>query len=313
MDMPAIQPLVDAVQAQLAHRRKLGKPLDSCRLFHGRGRCFPGLEFVCLDWFEPLLLVTLYNEPPPGWLDALSVNLGPHLMPEIQCLLVQHRYRHGAPGECLFGQVPDRVEAIRRGLRFELAPGQQQNSGYFLDMEPGRRWLEAQAPGRRILNLFAYTCAFSVVALAAAAGHVVNVDMSRRALAWGGRNHRLNNLNPARSDFLAEDILKSWGRIKRRGPYDLVIVDPPSYQPGSFVAHKDYAKLIRRIPELMPAGGLILACLNAPELDTDFLHQQFSQSCPTCVFVERLTPSEDFPDIDSERQLKLLVFRYPSS
>lgn len=313
---PDLEPLISPLFAYLDQRQTSAEPLDSRRLFHGRGRCFPDLEFVCLDWYEPLLLLTLYAEPPEGWLAQVRQAIEPRLAPAISCLLVQRRYASGAPSECLWGQLPERgqlpeqVYARLGELRFELSFAQQQNCGFFLDMAPGRQWLTQQARGKRVLNLFAYTCALSVVAVAAGAERVVNVDMSSRALNWGRRNHQLNGLDKARSEFLAEDILKSWGRIKKRGPYDVVIFDPPSFQPGSFVATKDYAKLVRRIPELMPEGGQVLACLNAPELTTVFLRDLFASECPGAQLEERLTPSPDFSDINPEQQLKLLVFRY---
>ena len=294
---------------------------NSRRLFHGRGRCYPGLEFVTLDYFHPVLVLTLFAEPPGAhWLGELVAAARPLLPqvqgePLVQALVVQHRYQPGAPSDVYWGELPEAIYAQRgtggqgEGLRFHLHLAQQQNTGFFLDMEPGRRWLEQHAQSRRVLNLFAYTCAFSVVAIAAGAEKVVNVDMSSAALNLGRANHQLNGLDKSRSEFLAEDILKSWGRIKKRGPYDLVILDPPSYQKGSFIAHKDYAKLVRRLPELMPAGGLVLACLNAPELNEDFLKAQFVQQCPSAQFVERLVPHADFPDVNPEQQLKLLVYR----
>lgn len=287
--------------------------VDSFRLFHGRGKTTPDLEFLCIDFFQPILLLTCYQEPPSQWIDDFLQQAESHFMPHIQAVLVQHRHVTGAPSQVVWGQLPDKVYAQRGNLRFNLNLGQQQNTGFFLDMEPGRQWLEEVAPGTRLLNLFAYTCAFSVVAIAAGAERVVNVDMSSRALQIGRDNHMLNQLDKRAAEFLAENILKSWGRIKRRGPYDVVILDPPSYQPGSFVAQKDYARLVRRLPELMPQGGLVLACLNAPELTTEFLLDIFTRECPDCVYQQRLAPSADFPDINPEQQLKLLVFRLPES
>lgn len=286
-----------------------GGNIDSCRLFHGRGQCYPGLEFVTLDAFAPVLLLTLFAEPPERWLEDLVATLKDRLNPGFDCLVVQRRYLPNAPSEVPLGQLPEQVYARRGDLRFHLHLARQQNTGFFLDMEPGRQWLERQALGKRVLNLFAYTCAFSVVAVAAGAEKVVNVDMSSPALNSGRANHQLNGLDKTRSEFLAEDILKSWGRIKKRGPYDLAIIDPPSYQKGSFIATKDYAKVVRRLPELMPEGGLVLACLNAPELSENYLKQQFEEQCPAAVFVERLSPSADFPDVDPQQQLKLLVYR----
>ncbi|WP_062065534.1 class I SAM-dependent methyltransferase [Cellvibrio sp. OA-2007] len=299
--------------ALLAEKTHSQTAIDSYRVFHGRGRTFPGLEFITVDFFQPAILITLFFAPPEQWLDELLINITPLFDAETTVLVVQRRYLPSAPSEVVFGNLPDTVFARRGNLLFNLHLAQQQNSGYFLDMEPGREWIEQHAAGKRVLNLFAYTCAFSVVAVAAGAEKVVNVDMSSAALNLGRENHQLNNLAKNKSEYVAENILKSWARVKKPGPYDMVIIDPPSYQKGSFIAEKDYAKVIRRLPELMPAGGLVLACLNAPELSEGFLKQQFIEQCPQATFIERVKPHADFPDVDSEQQLKLLVYQVAAS
>lgn len=288
--------------------------VDSRRVFHGRGRCFPGVEFLTIDLYHPVLSIVLFDEVPEAWEREFVARLSALIVDTpIQGALLQRRYDAGAPAEVIFGTIPEQVFARRGDQRFHLKLGQRQNSGFFLDMEPGREWLETRCEGKTVLNLFSYTCAFSVVALGAKAKHVVNVDMSRGALSQGRENHRLNGLPAEGSKYLAENVLKSWGRIKRPGPYDLAVIDPPSYQPGSFVAKKDYLRVVRRIPELVKFGGEVLACLNAPEMGEAFLRRAFVEMCPECTFVERLAPSPAFPDVDSDRQLKLMVFRYSPS
>lgn len=299
--------------ALLAEKNRTQADIDSYRVFHGRGRTFPGLEFVTVDFFQPVILVTLFFEPPEQWLDELIARIHPLFASSNSVLVVQRRYLSNSPSEIVWGELSESIYARRGNSLFNLHLAQQQNSGFFLDMESGRQWVEQHAAGKRVLNLFAYTCAFSVVAITAGADKVVNVDMSSAALNLGRANHQLNNLAKSKSEFVAENILKSWSRVKKPGPYDLVIIDPPSYQKGSFIAEKDYAKVIRRLPELMPAGGLVLACLNAPELSEGFLKQQFVDQCPQAEFIERVKPHADFPDIDPEQQLKLLVYRVPPS
>lgn len=307
-----LAPLFERVR-QFLEQNPSPETADSKRIFHGRGRVYAGLEQLTLDAFADVLLLTLYQPHPDLLIETLIAQLDDIARPAFASLVVQHRYAEGAPSQVLWRPLPDALNAKRGSLYFSLHLGQQQNTGFFLDMEPGRQWLESRAVGKRVLNLFAYTCAFSVVGVAAGATKVVNVDMSRAALNLGRTNHQINCLPKEASEFLAEDILKSWGRIKRRGPYDLVILDPPTYQKGSFIAEKDYVKLVRRLPELMPEGGQVLACLNAPELPTDFLVSQFNDACPSATLVERLAPSPDFPDVDADRQLKLLVFDVPAS
>lgn len=307
-----MQVVIDRL-ALLAEKIRTQANIDSYRVFHGRGRTFPGLEFVTVDYFQPVILITLFLEPPSHWLDELVAQMHQTFVSTTTVLVVQRRYQHNAPSEIIWGKLLEAIYARRGNLLFNLHLGRQQNTGFFLDIEPGRQWLEQHAAGKRVLNLFAYTCAFSVVAIAAGAEKVVNVDMSSAALNMGLANHQLNHLAKNKREFLTENILKSWSRVKKPGPYNLAIIDPPSYQKGSFIAEKDYAKVIRRLPELMPAGGLVLACLNAPELSEGFLKQQFVEQCPQADFIERVAPHGDFPDVDPEQQLKLLVYQLPSS
>jgi 23S rRNA (cytosine1962-C5)-methyltransferase len=211
------------------------------------------------------------------------------------------------------GQVPEPHDVTEKGARFRVHVLKGQNHGLFLDMAAGRRWVREQAtvnPKLRVLNLFAYTCAFSVVALKAGAQQVVNVDMSQGAMTIGQKNHQLNGLTHGAS-FLVHDIFKTWGKISRSGPYDLIILDPPSFQKGSFIATKDYAKLMRRLPDLLMPGGLALLCLNAPELGTAFLQDQMKEFAGALDFVQRLANPTTFGDVSTDRSLKVLVYRAP--
>ncbi len=201
------------------------------------------------------------------------------------------------------------------GARFLVHLLKGQNHGLFLDMAEGRRWVRAHAaerPGIKVLNLFAYSCGFSVAALQGGASQVLNMDMSAGALAIGKRNHALNGLG-AGASFLPHDVFSSWGKITRGGPYELIIADPPSHQKGSFVAEKDYPRLMRRLPDLLAPGGHALLCLNTPKLGTDFLQEQMQAMAPQLAFVERLPNPPAFADISAERALKVLLYRAPGA
>lgn len=198
---------------------------------------------------------------------------------------------------------------IEDGLHYLLDLGSKQNSGLFLDMRLGRQWVREQAAGKRVLNLFAYTCGFSVAAIAGGAAHVVNLDMARAALSRGRDNHRLNGHDLSRVEFLGHELFKSWGKVRKSGPYNLVIIDPPSFQKGSFALTQDYAKILRRLPELLTEHGTVLACVNDPDIGPDFIIDGMATEAPQLRFVERLDNPPEFPDISPESGLKALVFQ----
>ncbi len=307
-----MQALLDAIAA-------MPRPGDAQRIFHGRGGLHPGCEQWSLDVYPPAFVLTSFLPMEEGALAAIGAALQARwaqIAPgEPLCWVFQCRHPDRPETRLMVGEVPDPHAVAEQGARYRVHVLRGQNHGLFLDMAEGRRWVRehvaarraANGRGPRVLNLFAYTCAFSVAALQGGAAQVVNVDMGRGAIAIGQQNHRLNGLDQGAS-FLAHDVFTTWGKIGRGGPYDLVIADPPSYQKGSFVATKDYARLMRRLPDLLVPGGHALLCLNAPELGTDFLLQQMREQAPGMRWVERVANPAVFADVDAERSLKVMVF-----
>lgn len=213
--------------------------------------------------------------------------------------------------ERVAGEDADSYFAHEADMRFKLNLGQNQNIGFFLDMKTGREWVRRQSKDKSVLNLFSYTCSIGVAAMAGGAREVVNVDMSKGALQIGQQNDKLNQhlfTENAKARFLSYDIFRSWKKIERLGPYDVVILDPPSRQPGSFVAEKDYVRLVRRLPKLVKQGGKVLACLNAPHLPPSFITELFDSEAPGFTLEQRLAIREDFPEADADKALKLLVY-----
>jgi 23S rRNA (cytosine1962-C5)-methyltransferase len=303
-----MQALLDCIAA-------MALPTDAQRLFHGRGGLYPGCEHLVLDAFPPVLVLTSFvalEEPALADIGAALAARWQQLA-DGQPLNWVYQCRLEGPSDTrlMAGSVPSPHAVSEDGARFRVHVDKGQNHGLFPDMAQGRRWVRAhvaERPGLRVLNLFAYTCAFSVVALQAGARHVLNVDMSHGAMAIGQQNHQLNGIM-AGASFLAHDIFSTWGKINRAGPYGLVIVDPPSYQKGSFVATKDYGRLLRRLPDLLDNGGHALLCLNAPELGSAFLQDQMRELAPDLRFVQRLDNPPVFADVAPERALKVLVYQ----
>jgi 23S rRNA (cytosine1962-C5)-methyltransferase len=302
------------MQALLDAIARIEPSTDARRIFHGRGGLYPGCEAWVLDAFPPVWVFTSFQPVADDTLatvhNALAARWAQIAPSEPLNWVFQCRHEGRTDTRLMAGAVPEPHVVTERGARYLVHLQKGQNHGLFLDMAEGRQWVREHAKGHKVLNLFAYTCAFSVVALMGGAKQVVNVDMSSGAMAVGQQNHPLNGLTSGAS-FLNHDIFKTWGRITRGGPYGIVIVDPPSFQKGSFVATKDYARLMRRLPELLRPDGHVLLCLNAPELSTAFLQAQMRECAPQLIFEQRLPNPEAFADVSAERALKVLVYRAP--
>ena len=183
------------------------------RLFHGRGGLYEGWRHLTVDSIDTVLSVALYFQErnEAELLKALREFVTDSS--RYTTLVVQRRYEKGAPSEVLLGALPDDLMVIENGMKLKLNLLSNKNNYYFADMKNGRAFVREMAQNKHVLNLFSYTCAFSVAAKFGGAKSVVNIDMSKGALKIGMANHSLNNLDPKGVSFLPYNILKSFSNI----------------------------------------------------------------------------------------------------
>lgn len=282
------------------------KTEEFLRVFHGRGNFYDEFNYLTVDSVDDIIFASFFEEvlieeEIVNCLEEIAKN---H---KFRTFVVQRRYKDKAPSQVIFGELYNDLVAIENGLNYSINFSNR-NIGIFPDMKIGREYIKSISKDKNVLNLFSYTCAFSVAALAGDAKQVVNVDMAKGALTTGRKNHHLNKHDTKKVKFMPYNILKSWSRIKKESPYDIIIIDPPSFQKGSFAATKDYEKIIKRLNELASQNCIVLSCLNAPELDTTFIKELFSKNAPEFKYQKRLENLDEFPCIDEEKSLKNLVF-----
>lgn len=214
----AFDPLVQAIQDAAAVAGEGGD--DAQRIFHGRGGMYKGIcEQLTLDWFPPVWFLTshkvkLSNETLTSIQDALEASL----QESDVNFVYQHRNATSSDTRVISGMVPKPHVITENGMKFliSLLSGNK-NHGLFLDMANGRKWVREHTNQQKVLNLFAYTCGFSVAALMGGASEVINVDMATGPMNNGKRNHELNNLTSSGARFLTHNIFKTWGKIRKLG------------------------------------------------------------------------------------------------
>lgn len=277
------------------------------RVFHGRGNFYDDFNYLTIDSIDSILFASFYDETI---LEKELLTLLENIAKKsnFKTFIVQRRYLSKAPIEILFGSIIDEPYAIENTLKYSINFSNR-NIGIFPDMKIGREYIKSISKEKNVLNLFSYTCAFSVSAIDGDAKQVVNVDMAKGALSTGRKNHHLNNQDTKKVKFLPYNILKSWSRIKKDAPYDVIIIDPPSFQKGSFAATSDYIKIIKRLEQLASKECIVLSCLNAPELDTSFMKELFKENAPEFKYIRRLQNLDTFVTNNEEKTLKNLVFK----
>jgi len=179
--------------------------------------------------------------------------------------------------------APERFEICENGVRFELSFNEGYSTGLFLDQRDNRRRFltghiaadfpllnpQLPSPNFHLLNMFAYTCGFSVCA-AKAGARTTSLDLSKKYLEWGRRNFALNGLDPAAHDFIYGDAFDWLRRLAKKGRmFDAVALDPPTFsqskERGVFRAEKDFGKLIAAALPLVEPGGVLFASTNGAD------------------------------------------------
>lgn len=191
------------------------------------------------------------------------------LRPKQANVLVDTRRDDLAPRLPLRGEAaPTDLVIYEEGVPYRVRLGDGLSTGIFLDQRSNRHLVREIARGARVLNLFSYTCGFSVAAALGGATKTVSVDASVVALERGRGNFEAAgiDLDAKVHAFVAEDVFAWLARAAtKQERFDLVIVDPPSYSSTKkrrFVAESDYGDLIAMVGRVLSPHGRVIACCN---------------------------------------------------
>jgi 23S rRNA (cytosine1962-C5)-methyltransferase len=243
------------------------------RLLNAEGDGTPELT---LDWFEGIAVLGCHGALDERTEKQIAAVVAQEL--SARAVYLKRRPRPGAgqqpvsAPDPIWGTAVSRGTVQESGLRYLIQPGEGVAVGLYLDMRDTRLWVRDQARSKRVLNCFAYTCAFGVSANAGGASRVLNIDLSRRVLTWGAENARLNGQRVASEDYLTGDVLDWLPRLRKKAlRFDLTILDPPSFatSKGSVFNAASWPGLVQQACEVTEPGGQLLACSNQRSMTVD--------------------------------------------
>jgi 23S rRNA (cytosine1962-C5)-methyltransferase len=166
--------------------------------------------------------------------------------------------------------APLQTTVLERAVCYGLDFGAGYSTGLFLDQRENRQFVRRMAP-RRLLNCFAYTCSFPVVAGLTGA-QTLSIDLSKKSLHRGRENFILNRLATDRHRFIADDVLSILPRLARRGErFDAIILDPPTFSRSrsgrAWQVEHDFEELLLAALEIAERDARILLSTNCTRLD----------------------------------------------
>ena len=256
------------IQARLEHA--LGRRLDrldlgrtnAFRWAHGEADALPGIH---VDVYGPSATIRYDGQGAQGFY-AQRMNLPALLIAAgapAQIQSVVERKGRGQANVTGPGASKEPFVVFENSLRFTVDLVNGQKGGLFLDQRENRARLADHCVGKRVLNLFGYTGAFSVYAAAAGATFTDTVDIAAQAIVSAKANFQENQLNLDRAAFHPQDafaFLQS--AIEKKQRWDVVITDPPSFAPNERsleVAKAAYRRLHGLACQVVAEGGLLAA------------------------------------------------------
>ncbi|MBP7075180.1 MAG: class I SAM-dependent methyltransferase [Rhabdochlamydiaceae bacterium] len=161
---------------------------------------------------------------------------------------------------------------LEYGVKFLINLTDYLDTGLFLDHRETRQMVASLAKGKSLLNLFAYTCSFSVQAAAQGARYTKSVDLSNTYTAWGRDNFIVNGLSLDNNEIIRADCLKYLEYDA--SSYDVIVIDPPTISRSKkmdqiFDIQMDYVSLIQHALQRLTPGGVIFFSTNSRKFKFD--------------------------------------------
>jgi 23S rRNA G2069 N7-methylase RlmK/C1962 C5-methylase RlmI len=252
----------------------------------------------------------------PAWLDAMveAATAALSVAPADAYRKRRQRQRGRRDGQ-QYEKLDDRGawrEVGEGGRRFWVNLSDYLDTGLFLDHRITRARFAAEAAGKRVLNLFAYTGAFTVHAATAGATASTTVDLSKTYLEWAGRNWAANAIDDRAHVRVHADVRRFLADARGSGArWDLAIVDPPTFSSSARMDYawdvqRDHAELLRDVAEVMAPGGVVWFSANRRRFALD------PAAAPPGADVRDLTAATIPPDFRDPRTHQVWRFALPS-
>lgn len=258
------------IQARSLRDHALLGDTDCYRWVNAEGDGLPG---VTVDRYADYLMVQLYTDAWDPHLDQLVDALLQVFQPTgiylkyrpQQTRKLEAQKKSQVINPLLSGIAAPKLLYVKEdGLRYQVNLGSGLHTGLFPDQRRNRREIMLHCAGQRVLNLFAFTGAFSVAAAAAGAQQVTSIDISEKYLKTAQENFSINNIDPLQHEFVVGDVFVEMKKLQPR-QFDIVLFDPPSFsttKKSRFATQGGTSQLVAAALGLLRPGGLMISSSN---------------------------------------------------
>jgi 23S rRNA (cytosine1962-C5)-methyltransferase len=202
---------------------------NAYRIVNGEGDFLPGLIMDRYgETFVLQLLTAGMERLKEPLIDVLVKDFLPESVYERSDVATRKEEGLREVSGLLYGkELSDHVEIEEYGCRFRVDVKKGQKTGFYLDQRENRYLLKELSQGKKILDCFCYTGAFSIYGGLGGAKEVTLIDSSEEGLAMAEEHFELNHLGKIPRQLIRGDAFKVMRNLEPG--YDLVILDPPPF------------------------------------------------------------------------------------
>lgn len=230
---------------------------------------------LVVDRYEDCLHITEYERPHDrspaehaDWLDLMARTAADALEVDRDKVFFKRRQRQRGTRQHERVNDENRLFVVHEGgLKFQVNLSDYVDTGLFLDHRITRAMVREEAKGKRFLNLFGYTGAFTVYAAAGGAESTVTVDLSKTYLDWARQNLILNDLDGPSHRFIRSDTMEYLNHLPEKPCFDLAVVDPPTFSNSKrtedvWDIQRDHVSLLKAVIQRVAPGGIVYFSTN---------------------------------------------------
>ncbi|HHG83322.1 MAG TPA: class I SAM-dependent rRNA methyltransferase [Bacteroidetes bacterium] len=242
---------------------------DGFRLVHAEGDGLPG---VVIDLYAKAASVQLRTAGARAIMPVIQEFLEKTF--QVEAIFLRTDKKEDGVGKWILGEAGERTFR-ENGREFFVDIEKGQKTGFFLDQRDNRNLLQRYAKGRKVLNAFAYSGAFSVFALQGDAKEVHSVDISASATELAQRNAALNFGDDSRHHAVKADCFKYLKDLEP-GLFDLIILDPPAFTKHISTVKKaarGYKEINLKAIQKVASGGFIFTYSCSQHISRDLFRK----------------------------------------
>lgn len=251
------------------------------RLFNGEG---DGLGGITIDRYDAYAVFSWYNQTLYRKQEQLIAAFS-RVFPEIKGIYEKIRFDDPELPESRFvtgEKAPEPLTIQENFVRYSTYLDEGLMTGIFLDQKEVRgKLVDGLATGKKVLNMFSYTGAFSVAAAMGGAIHTTSVDLAKRSLAKTQEQFAANGIDPATQAIHVMDVFSYFKYARKKElTFDLIVLDPPSFARNKkkvFNVSKNYGELVEDSLTILEDDGILIASTNAANLSAKKFKQMIEK------------------------------------